>query len=101
MLKNNELFAFAGIWDAWYDDTKPVYTFSIITTPANNLINPIHSRMPVILDRNDEKSWINGKNIDEAFRLLKPFNHELMKSYEISTLNNNPSSDDARVLNAV
>lgn len=46
------LFAFAGLWDAWHGaDGPPLLTCCIVTTEANDLVKPLHDRMPVILDR--------------------------------------------------
>ncbi|MFB3079434.1 MAG: SOS response-associated peptidase [Lysobacterales bacterium] len=55
MLKSEEPFAFAGIWETWTDksvpDAEPVLSCSIITTAPNSIIEPIHNRMPVILPK--------------------------------------------------
>lgn len=86
-LKNDEAFAFAGIWDRW--DLDPDYrSFSIITTEANPLLAKIHNkkkRMPVILT--DENRWlekdIGREDIDE---MLKPYDEEKMEAYPIRRL---------------
>ena len=52
-LKNEEPFAFAGIWDSWGEGENQFYSFSIITTTPNKLVAAIHERMPVILDPED------------------------------------------------
>lgn len=88
-LANHGLFAFAGIWDNWTDpDTKEqVKSFSIITTRANSLLEKIHNtkkRMPAILPRDQEKSWLNhslGKDSLQAF--LQPNNPEKMEAYPV------------------
>lgn len=49
-LKNNKLFAMAGLWDRWRgQDGKELFSSTIITTAANDLISSVHNRMPVIL----------------------------------------------------
>jgi putative SOS response-associated peptidase YedK len=74
--KNGEVFCFAGIWDTWVNNTtgEVVNSFSIITTVANPITKEIgHHRSPVILDKNDEKKWLDDKlPIDDVLRLLKP-----------------------------
>jgi putative SOS response-associated peptidase YedK len=46
-----ELFAFAGIWDLWRDPSgKWIKTCSILTTTPNAVTSAVHDRMPVILD---------------------------------------------------
>jgi putative SOS response-associated peptidase YedK len=64
-LKDRRPFSFAGIWEKWADIEKGevVLSFSIITTVANELIGKIgHHRSPVILSRNDERTWLNEKS---------------------------------------
>jgi putative SOS response-associated peptidase YedK len=49
-LKSKEPFAFAGLWDVWRKpDGKRVESFTIITTEPNELVRPVHNRLPVIL----------------------------------------------------
>ncbi|MBV5313165.1 MAG: SOS response-associated peptidase [Prolixibacteraceae bacterium] len=78
--KNGEVFCFAGIWDTWADNTTGVITntFSIITTVANPITQEIeHHRSPVILDKKDEKKWLDDKlPIEEVLKLLKPHSVE-------------------------
>jgi putative SOS response-associated peptidase YedK len=59
-LKNREPFAFAGLWDCWLerDLGSELYTFTIITTRANALLQPIHNRMPVIYDKEMGRQWL-------------------------------------------
>ncbi len=56
-----EIFAVAGLWERWVDkETGEVAdTYTIITTPANDALAPIHDRMPVILRRDDEDTWLD------------------------------------------
>jgi putative SOS response-associated peptidase YedK len=93
-LANHALFAFAGIWDSWADpNTKEqVKSFSIITTQANSLLEKIHNtkkRMPVILPRDQEKSWLDhnlGKDALQA--ILQPYSPEGMEAYPVSKIIN-------------
>lgn len=64
-LPNEELFTFAGLWSEWTNrhNGKKIYTYTIITTKANELMSKIHNskkRMPVILAAESEKDWLNG-----------------------------------------
>lgn len=83
-LKEQEIFAFAGLWSSYKDQEKTIYTATIITTKANNFMSTIHDRMPVILNENDIKSWLDTKTADPTI-YLKPYPSELMTSYEVST----------------
>jgi putative SOS response-associated peptidase YedK len=98
----NEIISFAGLWDEWIETStgELVSTFSIITTSANDLMTDIHNsgkRMPVILDRQNEKRWID-LDIDktEAIELLKPCSSEILKAHTIGSLINNKNSDRNR-----
>jgi len=62
-VKDREIFAFAGLYSVY----KGQYTFTIVTTDANELMEKVHNhkkRMPVILKKEDEISWLNGADID-------------------------------------
>lgn len=89
-LKNQEPFAFAGIYDNWTDPAtgETIFTFSIITTRANPLMDIIHNtkkRMPVILHPDIEKEWLD-KNTDQQQILdyLNPYDEKLMKAHTVS-----------------
>jgi putative SOS response-associated peptidase YedK len=60
-------FAFAGLWDAWRSpESGPLETFTIITTSPNDLLRPLHDRMPVILDPRDYAAWLDPANRNAA-----------------------------------
>ncbi len=89
-LKEKELFSFAGLWDRWYDGQKFVYTFAIITCPSNKLISSIHNRMPVILSKQNELTWLNQKTDEKKLKeLLVPYDSSLMDMYRVSSFVNN------------
>jgi putative SOS response-associated peptidase YedK len=96
MMKDEGLFAFAGLWDSW----KGKVTCSIITTEPNELVKKLHIRMPAILPRESEQRWLEGSS-DEARRMLRPFDSEKMKIYEISPLVNNVKNKEADVIKPV
>jgi putative SOS response-associated peptidase YedK len=84
-LKNEALFAMAGIWESWYDSANNVlHSFSIITTQANSLMEQLHHRMPVILRPEDEAIWLGDENPRGLKKLLEPFPAELMDCYTVS-----------------
>lgn len=95
----NEFLSFAGIYDSWVETaTGKLYnTFSIITTDANDLMAVIHNskkRMPAILNRVDEKRWIDSDTKpSDAIDLLKPCSTEMLKAYTISNLINSKSAN--------
>lgn len=75
--KNQEVFAFAGIWDTWADNNtgEVEHSFSIITTVANSETQKIgHHRSPVILEQIDEPKWLDESlPLEEVLGLLKPY----------------------------
>lgn len=87
-------FAFAGIWDRWRDPQgQPLHTCAIVTTAANELLRPIHDRMPVILGRSDREAWLDPTRSPEQLRpLLRPFDGPL-EAYAVSTIVNVAAND--------
>ncbi len=98
-LKDGAPFAFAGLWEHW---TSPegdvIQSFTIVVTDANELLRPIHDRMPVILDPADYALWLGeGQEAGIGIRsLLKPFPAEAMVAYPVSRRVSNPQNDDAQ-----
>ena len=104
LLRDEQPFAFAGLWDEWLDrSTGELHpTFTIITTESNALMAGIHNRMPVILpDRAAEQAWLNdGAGLAAHQHQLRPYDAAAMREYAISTRVNSPANNDAEVLNA-
>ena len=105
LLRNEQPFAFAGLWDEWVDratgELHP--TFTIITTEPNELMAGIHNRMPVILpDRAAELAWLDdGRKLAAHQQQLQPFAATAMQEYVISKRVNSPANNDAAVLAVV
>ena len=96
VMASGEPFAFAGLWDAWRDPKGEVLrSCTIITTSANELLSPIHDRMPVILPRELESLWLNHDIQDPAALdgILRPYPAEAMEVHEVSSLVNSPAND--------
>ena len=90
-MASGEPFAFAGLWDTWQDPNgEAAGSCTIITTQANELLQPIHDRMPVILPRELEPLWLNEEVRDPALlsSVLVPYDSGLMDAHEVSTLVN-------------
>ncbi|QXJ36995.1 Putative SOS response-associated peptidase YedK [Parageobacillus caldoxylosilyticus] len=94
-LRNGEPFAFAGLWERWDKQGEPLYTCTIITTTANELVSTIHERMPVILPPERQEAWMDPRLEDSDYvkSLLQPYPAEEMKMYEVSTIVNSPKND--------
>jgi putative SOS response-associated peptidase YedK len=80
-LKSGQPFGFAGLYETWMSPEKePIHTCTIITTEPNELIQPIHDRMPVIVKKELEDLWIDpgNHNQKELLAILKPYSSEKM-----------------------
>ena len=91
-------FAFAGLWERWDKGEEPLETFTIITTSANELVAPIHDRMPVILDPADYDAWLESPDTAIPIALIQPYPAKRMSAYPVSTRVNSPRNDDAAVI---
>lgn len=84
-LFDDSLFAMAGLWDTWQNEKgQTLNSFTIITTEPNELMAPIHNRMPVILDKNGSEAWLKTTDENSLKNLLKPYPSEKMKAYRVS-----------------
>ena len=103
-LKSKEFFGFAGLWDTWKSPTgEIVNSCSIITTTPNELMEPIHNRMPVILPRDVEPVWLDQSITDSHYlkSLLVPYPAELMIAYEVSPFVNSVKNNGPECLVAL
>ena len=97
-VKSSALFAMAGLWERWKSPAGEVVdSFNIITTEANEFMKPIHNRMPVILKREDEKTWLGSKDSAEILKLLRPYPAEDMDAYPVSKLVNSTRNEGKEV----
>ncbi|MFW9889149.1 MAG: SOS response-associated peptidase [Candidatus Thorarchaeota archaeon] len=94
-LESRDIFSFAGIYSRWKSpQEKTVLSCSIITTTPNSLVKPIHNRMPVILPREREATWLDPKlqDVEVLKELLLPYEPDGMEAYEVSTYVNSPDN---------
>ena len=100
VMNNLEPFAFAGVWDEFETEKGEIlHTFTIITTQANELVMPIHDRMPVILTPETEKIWLkNGSTDKELIQILQPYDDTQMEAYTVSSRVNNAANDDPEII---
>ncbi len=102
-LKGGELFAFAGLYDVWHDaEGNELYSYTVITTAPNDLVAPIHNRMPVILRQEDEPAWLDKEaNPARLLSLLVGYPAEKMEAYPVSRAVNNPANEGAELMQPV
>lgn len=95
--------ALAGIWEVWRDredaESAPLRTCAIVTTGANELMAPIHDRMPVVLERADWASWLDpDTDPGDVERLMAPAAAGVLEAYPVSTLVNKVSNEGPALL---
>ena len=103
-LQSKRPFAFAGLWEQWKPpEGEPLETCTIITTEPNDLMAPIHNRMPVILSPASYDQWLDlsFQQIEPLKALLRPYPSEELTAYPVSTLVNNPRHDASQCLEPV
>jgi putative SOS response-associated peptidase YedK len=99
-LSSGASFAFAGLYETWNSAGGiELRTCTIITTEANDIMRPIHNRMPVILPRDREDRWLDiSIQPDEAMAMLTPFPSDEMEAYPVSTMVNSPKNNSAECI---
>jgi putative SOS response-associated peptidase YedK len=101
ILEGRKPMAFAGLWERWRSpEGENLESCSIIVTDANELMRPIHERMPVILAPEDWDVWLESgaKDVQALQNLLKPYPAEDMKAWTVSTKVNSPRNDSVDCL---
>ncbi len=100
---NDAPLMLAGLWESWSGPhAEPLLSFSIITTTSNDLLSPIHERMPVLLGTKEITTWLDPKSTPEELTpLLKPASASSLSPYQVSTLVNSPKNDDPRCIEKV
>jgi putative SOS response-associated peptidase YedK len=106
--RDGEPMAFAGLWEIWHDpeigdDAPRIRTFTIITTQANDLLEPIHERMPVVLPESEWDAWLDPENqdVDALEALLVPAPAAEFEMWPVSTLVNKADNDGPELLERV
>jgi putative SOS response-associated peptidase YedK len=92
-----------GLWDAWKNpaDGSWLQTYTIITTDANELMMPIHNRMPVILHEGEFNRWLDREETHQLpIDLLRPFPAEEMEAFEVSKDVGNVRNNSADLLDS-
>src|SRR6266851_2672371 len=98
---DNALLLFAGLFEAWQSQPGEWQTtFTIITTAANRTLEPIHSRMPVILDETGAADWMNLREPGPLSlkRLLVPAPDDLLVVRPASPLVNSVKNEGSELL---
>lgn len=100
-LKSGRPFAMAGIYETWYSpEGKKLSTCAIITTDANDLMKPIHDRMPVIIPESEYERWLDRTITETEILqpLLVPYPANEMVAYEVSKEVNSPGNNTQKCI---
>jgi putative SOS response-associated peptidase YedK len=102
-LSSDRPFAFAGLCDRWEGtDGAALETCAILTTEANAVVQPVHDRMPVLLDQADFGPWLDPKaKLRDRKALLRPYAGDDLEVVAVSTWVNNAKHEGARCLKPV
>ena len=104
-LKDQPLFAFAGIYDIWKDKQtgKEISSYAIITTTPNALVGSVHDRMPVILHKEDEAVWLNPDitEPEQLLPLLQSYPADNMEAWDVDSAARNPRNDYPELIQPV
>ncbi len=104
-LRDEDMFGMAGLYDIWKDKAtgKEIQSYTIITTEANELVGSVHPRMPVILQKADEETWLNPDitEPEHLLPLLAPYPADKMTSYRVGQAVWNPRIDTEELIQPV
>lgn len=99
-LADSEVFAFAGLWERWRGETGEIASCTIITTAANDLMRPVHDRMPVILPPDEYRRWLGLETATptDCAEMLARYPSEAMILHPVSTIVNSPQNDGPELI---
>jgi len=102
-LNSGEPCALAGLWESWRPpEGPPLESFTILTTDANEVTEPFHNRMPVILEPKDYDRWLDpGDPARPPIDLLRPYPADRMKAWPVSDRVGNVRNNDSTLLDPV
>ena len=100
--KDGSPFAFAGLWEFWRSpEGEEVRSCTIITCDANELVKPVHDRMPVMLSGDDLWLWLKQDRPGDLLGMLKPYPVDQMECYPVSAMVNRPEVETPELVRPV
>ncbi len=102
-MKGGGPFAMAGLWEHWEKGDEPLETCTILTTSPNELMKPLHDRMPVILPPDRFATWLGEtpSTSDDLRLLMMPHAPEAMEAFPVRSTVNNPRNEGPECLRLV
>jgi putative SOS response-associated peptidase YedK len=94
------MFVYAGVWDRWNGPEGAVETVAVLTVPANELVRPLHDRMPAIVREGRFGAWLDPKETraEKLLPLLEPYPVERMEKWAVSERVNSAKVDEPELL---
>ena len=93
-LEEKQPFAIAGIWEIWHSpEGSEIWSAAIITCDANEILKPVHERMPVILDKEMMFDWLEDRSEPELVDMMRSYPSEKMRSHQVGKAVNSPFND--------
>jgi putative SOS response-associated peptidase YedK len=99
--RNGAPFGFAGLWEHWRGEgSVALESCTIVTTTPNELLAPLHDRMPVIVAPQHYASWLDPgvRDTERLAEILQPLEDDVLEAYPVDLWVNNPRNDDARCI---
>jgi putative SOS response-associated peptidase YedK len=103
-MTDSSIFSFAGLYDIWKDHNNgnEIHSYTIITTTPNEIVGKYHDRMPVVLEKEDENTWLNPDiEAQQLHNLLKPLSSNKMEEWEVGAAARNPINDYPEIIEPV
>lgn len=100
-MRDERPFGFAGLWERWEGEGGQVInSCTILTTEANEILRPVHDRMPVILHPDEYEVWLETdvRKLGLIKEMLRPYPAEEMTSYPVSTAINSPQNQGVTLI---
>ena len=100
-LKSEEPMALAGLWESWKaPDGSILRTVCVITTEANAVMTPVHHRMPVIIQRESWRDWLEAP-VEAVEKLVAPSPDAMMQGWRVDRRVSNAADDDAHLIELI
>jgi putative SOS response-associated peptidase YedK len=102
-MKDGRPYALAGLWARWKDIMAggELLTFTVITTDPNEIVEPLHDRMPVIIPERDYDRWLKPNPEHPRIDLLRPFDAEKMTAWKVDKAVGNVKNDSPEPIEPV
>jgi putative SOS response-associated peptidase YedK len=99
-MKDGKPYAFAGLWEKWKDSKAgtELLTFTVITTDPNEVVQPMHDRMPVIIPERDYDRWLKTDPDRPPIDLLRPFDADKMTAWKVDKAVGNVRNDSPELI---